>query len=174
MQKQGFPIIEGNVIFKGSKVSEKQLFQQSSLFFKPLCGSQQIGIYRIIYQASSGNYSLIVLAEKNINTKEQTLAFVQSLINEQDYIVQPLLQNHPDLQAFSYFDTLITIRLITIWTGCKAKAISAVLELPKDSYSGYVYALPIDIQDGKIKTITKSPVTVSDDMLQKTKTICRT
>nr|WP_321487024.1 hypothetical protein [uncultured Draconibacterium sp.] len=64
VQKQGFPIIEGNVIFKGSKVSEKQLFQQSSLFFKPLCGSQQIGIYRIVYQASSGNYSLIVSAEK--------------------------------------------------------------------------------------------------------------
>ncbi len=116
-----------------------------------------------------GQLFINCFGRKNINTKEQTLAFVQSLINEQDYIVQPLLQNHPDLQAFSYFDTLITIRLITIWTGCKAKAISAVLELPKDSYSGYVYALPIDIQEGKMKTITKLPVTVSDDMLQKLK-----
>jgi hypothetical protein len=166
MQKQGFPIIEGKVISKGSRVSNEQLFRQSSLFLKPLCGSRQEGIFRIRYQTMPGVYSLIKSEDEEINDCERILSFVQSLINEQDYLIQPLLKNHPELQAFSPFENLITIRLITIWTGSKAKAVSAILELPKDAYSGYVYALPVDIKNGMIKAITDFPVTYTEDMRQ--------
>nr|WP_319997136.1 sugar-transfer associated ATP-grasp domain-containing protein [uncultured Draconibacterium sp.] len=166
MQKRGLPVIKGDVIVKGSIVSNKQLFRQSSLFLKPLCGSQQNGIYRLFYQESSGGYSLILSEDDEINNCEQIITFVQSLINEQDYLVQPMLQNHPVLQVFSSFKTLITIRLITICTDNKAKAISAVLELPRNDYSGYIYALPVDVCEGIIEKITDFPVTYSDEMCQ--------
>lgn len=173
MQKQGLPVIKGKDIHKGNRISKEQLFQQSSLFLKPLCGSQQMGVLRLLYRTSSGVYSLIISEDEEINNCEQIHSFIQALIKEQDYLIQPLLKNHPDLQAFSPFETLITIRLVTIWTGSKAKAVSAVLELPKDAYSGYIYALPVDIGDGRIKTIMDFPVTYPEDMRQVSRRFAR-
>jgi len=163
MQKQGLPVINGMVIPKGSCVSKEQLFQQSSLFLKPLCGSRKIDAFRLEYNESSDTYKLVVSADKMITTQEQITAFFQTLVKKHDYIMQPLLNNHPTLQVFSSFEVLITIRMITVWTGSKAQAVSAVIELPADAYSNRVYILPVDIQSGVIMPVEETVFSVLND-----------
>ena len=120
MQKQGLPVIDGIVIRKGSRLTQGQLFQQTSLFLKPLCGSRKIGAYELEYHSSTDSYSLFVDEDNTIDSRGEIISFFQSLTEKQDYLIQPLLLNHPDMQRLSEFHSLITFRVITVWSGNKA------------------------------------------------------
>jgi hypothetical protein len=163
MRQQGLPVIDGMIIPQGSCVTKEQLFQQSSIFLKPLFGSRKIDAYRLEYHELSDTYTLVVSADEVIDDPERIIAFVQVLAEKHDYIIQPLLNNHPGLQVLSSFEVLITIRMITVWTGSKSQAVSAVIELPADAYSNRVYLLPVDIQSGVIIPVEETVFSVLND-----------
>lgn len=160
MKKQNLPIIYGTVVPQGEEVTNEQLFQQSSLFLKPLSGSQKIDSYKLEYHSSSNTYTLDISEDHTIRAQEEIVSFFQLLVKRQAYLIQPMLHNHPALQVLSTLESLITIRLITIWTGCKAQAISALIEIPTDAYSKRVYALPVDIQQGVILPVEETVFSV--------------
>jgi hypothetical protein len=163
MRKQGLPVIDSIVIPQGSNVSREHLFQQSSLFLKPLCGSRKIDSYGLEYHSSSDTYTVVVSADQVMDTREDIMDFFNALIKKQDYIIQPMLRNHKALQIFFSFEVLITIRLITVWTGSKAQAVSALIELPINTYSNRVYAMPVDIEQGIILPIEETVFSVLND-----------
>ena len=160
MREQNLPVIDGTVIHKGKEVTKEILFQQSSLFLKPLCGSRKMDSYRLEYHPSSESYTLVISEDRKICTPKEIVSFFQVLVNKQDYLIQPLLYNHADLQIISSLNILITIRMITVWTGNNAKAVSAVIEIPADEYSNKVYSLPVDIQQGVILPIEETVFSV--------------
>lgn len=171
MQKQGFPVIDGVVIPKGCCLSKEQLFQHKSLFLKPLCGNRKTGAYELRYYATGDNYSLFVSEDEQISNPEAILSFLQSLAKQQDYLVQPLLQNHPDLQKLSEYHSLVTFRVITIWRENKAQVISAVIEFPVNNSSEYVYPFPVDLQNGTIIPEKEKTITVKQGIESKFKHI---
>ncbi len=164
MRKQGLPVIDGIVIRKGSRITQGQLFQQTSLFLKPLCGSRKIGAYELEYHSSTDSYSLFVDEDNTVDSRGEIISFFQSLTEKQDYLVQPLLLNHPDMQRLSEFHSLITFRVITVWSGNKALPISAIAEFPVNDSSGYVYPLPVDLQNGTILALKEKPVTIKREI----------
>jgi len=162
MQKQGFPVIEGIVIHKGNQLTKEQLFQQRSLFLKPLCGSRKIGAYELKYNVSAESYTLNISENETIDTRKEIISFFQSLTEKQDYLIQPLLLNHPDLQKLTDYHSLITFRVITVWAENKALSISVVAEFPVNDSSEYVYPLPVNLQSGTILTVKEKAVTIKE------------
>ncbi len=160
MQRQGFPVIEGIVIHKGDQRTNEQLFQQKSLFLKPLCGNRKIGAYELAYHSSTDSYSLFVSENNTIDNREEIVSFFQSLTEKQDYLIQPLLLNHPDLQKLTDCHSLITFRVITVWTNNEALVVSAIAEFPVSNCSEYIYPLPVDLKSGTILAVKEKGVTI--------------
>ena len=164
MQKQGLPVIDGIVIRKGSRLTQGQLFQQKSLFLMPLCGNRKIGAYGLEYHSSTDSYSLIISEDATVDSREELLSFFQSQIEKQDYLAQPFLLNHPDLQKLSEYHSLITFRVVTIWAENRVLPISAIAEFPVNDSSGYVYPLPVDLQNGTILALKEKSVTTKREI----------
>lgn len=162
MQKQGFPVIEGIVIRKGNQLTKEQIFKQRSLFLKPLCGNRKIGAYELEYHSSTDSYSLCVSENYTIDNRAEILSFFQSLTDKQDYLIQPLLLNHPDLQKLSDCHSLITFRVITVWTNNEALVVSAIAEFPVSDSSEYIYPLPVDLKNGTILAVKEKAITTKE------------
>ncbi|MEA1877573.1 MAG: sugar-transfer associated ATP-grasp domain-containing protein [Bacteroidota bacterium] len=167
MQKQGLSVIDGHVVYKRDIFKKEDLFQGRSLFFKPLCGSQNINTYSLECDAKIDSYILNVSEDKVLTSQQEIMSFLQELLNQQDYLIQPLLQNHKELQGLSESDALITIRLISIWAGTTAQAISAVVEIPIDRFNNRFYQLPIEMKTGIIQPLEKTVFSVSNEVHSK-------
>jgi hypothetical protein len=167
IQKQNFPVIEGVVIRKGNQLTEDQLFRQNSLFLKPLCGSRRKGAYELKYDMSLNKYTLTISDNQIINDKKEILSFSKSIAQNQDYLIQPLLLNHPDLQKLSEYHSLITFRVITVWAENIALPISAIAEFPINDSSEYVCIFPVDLPSGIIQAKNEKAFTIKNDIYRK-------
>ena len=149
MQKVGLPAIKTiQFLSKGQALTSDQLFRQQSLFLKPDTGHQKIGCYELHYQAENEQYRLItadVLTDKN-----DILDFLNKQILLQDYLIQPLIRNHPDISACFNTDTLVTLRLVTGIVKHQPVILFATLELPIDGKQDTVCPLLMDVQTGGI------------------------
>ncbi|MCK9372314.1 MAG: hypothetical protein M0P91_03895 [Sulfuricurvum sp.] len=169
MVQRNLPAISGVVLTKASEISEEKLFNQTSHFLKPLRGSRKEGCYKLEYDSLCDTYILETSEIQILYSKKEILEFITTLVVQQDYLMQPLLKNHPDLQLFSPFDVLITIRLITVLLKNRATAISAVLELPVDSYSNRVHAVSVDIQHGVLGELKEPNRTTKEKRVEELK-----
>ena len=152
-------------LFTGTvdKIGER-LFQQKSLFLKPLCGNQKVGTYGLEYHSSTDSYSLVLSEDNTVDSREEIITFFKSLTEKPDYLVQPLLLNHPDVQKLSEYHSLITFRVITVWAENRAQPISAIAEFPVNDNSEYVYPFPVDLQNGTILAIKEKAVAIKKEI----------
>jgi len=167
MKEQGLPVIDGIVINRENQLTQKQLFHQKSLFLKPLCGNQKIGAYELKYNAFAESYTLTIAEYQTINDKEEIFSFLKPLTEARNYLIQPLLLNHPDLQNLSDYHSLITFRVITVWAENKALILSAIAEFPICDSSDYYYMFPVDLKSGIILAVKEKSVTVKKEIESK-------
>jgi len=132
---------------KGEPVVAERLFSGSSCFLKPNCGSQAKGAYILSFDEVSGKYALI--GKGSTESNEKILAFMNNQIQQYDYLVQPLLQNHPEITAL-YGQKLVVLRLVTGVIRGKSGAIFARLEVPSLDEPDSCLFLDVDVSSGRI------------------------
>lgn len=142
---------------KGEKITEQQLFNQKSMFLKPIHGSQKKGALALIYRAQSDCYDLTGDGAEHLgnvdsnNHRSGIVNFIQQKINQEAYLFQPLLKNDTELSTIFSCKELITVRLITALNNENTlQAISAVLEIPNDGRYNQVHNLAIEITAGRL------------------------
>lgn len=69
-----------------------------------------------------------------------------------DYLIQPVLRNHPEMRRFS-MGGLCTIRVVTVLTEDGPRPLIAALRMPRgqsvtDNFAGGGYAAPVDLETG--------------------------
>jgi len=149
MEKAGLPAVRTIEFIKnGSAVKHEQIFTEHSLFLKPNTGNQRKGCFELHYLPEKIQYELhtpdIVTGKTNI------LEFLNQRFKGEDYIVQPLLENHPQIASLCHTNDLVTLRLVTGMIQTQPALIFALLEIPVTEKPGYVWHLPINPQTGVI------------------------
>ncbi len=148
MGKRGLPSINTILcIVPGQEVIERCVFKQRSIFLKPRHGSAKEGCYHLLYDKDSHGYILTSGNTKPIHGKEKITFFLTTELKHHDYIIQPLLHNHP---WFNAEGALITIRLVTAIKHNAPKSISATLEIPIQNDLRHTYLLAINCDSGKL------------------------
>jgi hypothetical protein len=136
---------------KGQLVAEKDIFKQKDFFFKPESGSQSNSCYLLTYLAVKNSY--ILTSEKNQNLLthgRDIISCIQMEINNQRFIKQPLLNNHPEITQLCQTNDLVTIRIITCAIKNTIKAISAIMEVPDKENKSVYRLVKIDIKSGQL------------------------
>ena len=150
MGKIGIPVIAGFTVQQGGEITNNQLFLKTSFFIKPINGSHQINNYPLYFHANTSSYQLVITPDKSLINEIEIIEFMNELLKQQTYLIQPLLQNHPSIQELTLVKDLITIRLITICKAGEFKAVSAVLEISLKTNAKNYCILPIDMESGRV------------------------
>src|SRR5690606_16837555 len=94
MSRLGLPSVATVLhLRQGSPIPQADLFQGIPLFLKPECGSRKQGCFVLQYDADSRTYRLE--GDGTFTGKAEILACLTRRISRRDYLVQPLLKNHP-------------------------------------------------------------------------------
>jgi len=158
---------------KGESLTSTQIFCQQSLFFKPEQGSRKEGCFELNYDVKKKIYQLRGFSVEKNGVPNKIISTIQQ-INTQDYIVQVLLKNHPQLKLHSQYSQLITIRLITAVNENQPKIISSVLEIPIIGSFNRVYIMNIDIESGKLESMFEDKYSERSECLSSIKTLIGT
>lgn len=151
-EANGIPAIPSMKFYsKGETICIEQIFIGKSFFFKPDKSSRSRGCFSLIYDKETNSY-LLEQELTNISTtnKEKIVSTLNDHIKKNDYIKQPLLNNHPDLVSLLNIEKLVTIRLITVKNKMHIEPISAILEIPNTDDRNTFKLLSINVENGKI------------------------
>jgi len=149
---------------QGEDVSDQQLFRGRSLFLKPVCGSRAQGGMKLIYLTGDEKYTLQT-SDQTIGARAEILASVQSAISTSDYLVQPLLNNAPELAQLCGSDSAATLRVISAWVDGEPTVLFANLELPPKQLGGQVQMAAIDVDSGCISAVHASATEALKEMI---------
>lgn len=148
MEEQGVPVVKTlDFLQQGMTVESEQLFKGCSLFLKPNCGSQSKGAFSLQFDEVSGEYTLV--GGRETEGSGNILSMMNAQLQQQGYLIQPLLLNHPDI-AFLYGHQLVVLRLVTGIVRGHAIAIFAKLEVPSTSERNAFLFLDIGVSSGRV------------------------
>ncbi len=151
MHKLKLPSISGHYLSQADrKATKKLLFNGQSLFIKPVCGSRKVGCFELNYCVNSDTYQLRSNTDVVASTKTEINNVMLQQIEREEYLLQPLLTNHPLLEQQFNCLNLITIRLITALINQQHTILSAVLECPIDNQFQQIDIYTIDIETGYV------------------------
>jgi hypothetical protein len=153
LSEHTLPGVEGRLLQPLAPISKEELFRGRSVFLKPQQGSRKQGCFILHFHEQTNSYSLMDEVQKTITRRSEILDFLQSRVDKEAYLLQPLLVNHAELSQICPSDHLITFRIVTAIIGATAKVISAILEWPKQAHSIVIYPVQIDVESGKLKQI---------------------
>ena len=134
----------------GESITTRELqVLPDKVFFKPRVGNQSRGCFvvRRTSKAKQMNLQIAWFKVKIVND-DQTLDILNKIIRNHDYLMQPLLKNHPDFVLLFDTDELVTIRLVTVKPEAKSIAISALIEIPIVDQPNYYWNMLIDVDSG--------------------------
>jgi hypothetical protein len=133
----------------GEQVDAAKTFLGQSLFCKPNTGTQGRGCFELLYDRAIKDYR--VIGEEIVEGEVAVLSYFQRKVADSDYIVQPLLVNHPEIrQLCGNQSRLATIRLITGHDGRKPVCIGALLEIPRSGEQKRCWFVPVDCRTGTL------------------------
>lgn len=146
------------VIKQGEKITIDQLqnLPQTS-FFKPTSGNQGIGCFTLV-QDDTIEYDakLRFIWFKDASERPyKDLKNLNQLIANKTYLVQPVVENHPDFTDLFDTNRLATIRLTTCHINNSCHGLTAVLEIPKPDKPMFYFNVSIDIKKGTFITPCK-------------------
>lgn len=139
-------------IKKGLKIKFEDIFLEKSIFLKPDNANRSNGCFVLSYNPLLGTYKLI--SEKNntiLHTPEEIIQQVNESLLHYDYLLQPLLQNHPIMEKLSSTKKLSTIRIITTHHKETILPISAIIEIPRMKDTSSYYFHSINLKTGIIQ-----------------------
>ena len=135
LKEAGLPSIQTLLRFKKECfLRRSEIFKSKSLFFKPVVANAMRGCFELHYESHLDKYRLVGRTWGGdwckFDDRESIIACLNAQIVEVDYLVQPLLKNHPKM--IDLFDTeeLITLRVITYKNSGKPCVVYVVLEVP--------------------------------------------
>lgn len=128
-----------------------QLLAYPRLFCKPRHGSASRDNF-VIEQQSSGEPPAIYAVINGMKSLATDFDKLHKAMEQDDFLVQPKLTNHPELAPLSATEDAITVRIITELDSSGASCYSATLEIPgKTDCAGYYHTiLPIDQTTGAL------------------------
>lgn len=149
MVKANIPTPETIAFFHcGDRVDAKRIFLRQSLFCKPKIGNQGRGCFALLYDQATGDYR--VAGEEMVAGKDAVLGYLQRQAAVSDYLVQPLLVNHPEIRQMCTPSRLATVRFITGHDGKKSVGIGAVFEIPRAGEPKRWWLFQVDCQRGTL------------------------
>lgn len=149
MDLAGIPAVQTIAFFpRRDRVAAEKIFTGQSVFCKPNIGNQGQGSFALLYDQAAQDYR--VAGDEAVAGKEAVLNYLQRQVAASDYLVQPLLVNHPEIQCLGNPSRLSTIRLITGHDGHKAVGIGAVLEIPRSGERKRWWLVQVDCQRGTL------------------------
>ena len=131
------------------------------LFCKPCHGSASRDAF-VIEQLEDGRQPAIFAVKNGMKMLPSSLALLREAMKRDDFLVQPLLINHPELAAISATDDVVTLRIITERDISGTRWYSATLEIPGDADAPgeYHIILPIDLASGQVMPFPADRLTV--------------
>lgn len=144
------PVLE--LIARGAPFApESHLHTHPRLFCKPCHGSASKDTF-VIEQREHDSQPVIFAVKNGMKTLPSSFAVLYAAMQRDDFLVQPLLHNHPELAELSVTDDAVTLRIITERDISGTRWYSATLEIPGDADApGDCHViLPIDLDSGQV------------------------
>ncbi len=166
----GLPMVPTHTcIPRSSTGSLRDWFKtDTKLFCKTRSGSRGIGAFSA-WQSPNGLRGHVYKGPA-LDTSETVEAAWKKLLNLDDVLIQPLLQNHPDLENLSAESDAITLRFISRRNAGMLDCLSAILEIPaahdEKTGSSFHSFLPIDTISGAILAFPPDALISEDDRLE--------
>jgi hypothetical protein len=153
LSEHRLPTIESlHVIKKGIEITPKELASlPETSFFKPTNGNRSAGCFALQKDDSIDHDAKLrfIWFKGGSEMPHKDSKDLNRLIASRDYLIQPLLKNHPDFEQLFGTDKLATIRLITCNAEGKCTGISAVLETAMPYKPMLYWNVAIDISTGE-------------------------
>lgn len=153
MTENGIPAVP-TVAFlkKEGPVAPEHIFTGRPLFFKPNTAINAVGCLALTFNRDKGSYTLRLGNYKRIDVQADIVAEInqrkQTL--QKDYLIQPLLANHPLITTLCGTERLVTLRLVTALINSEPKALFAILEVPFSDYLRACRCMNIDLTSGML------------------------
>jgi len=149
MAEQGISAVQTSDFFsKAGQIEADRVFLEQSLFLKPNTGSRGAGCILLPFDTETGLYQL--LADETIETQNEILAEINRRVQQQDYLLQPLLRNHQLIAELCDTSMLVTLRLVTCIIEGKVTALFAKLEIPCSDDEKGCWAMGLDLATGQL------------------------
>lgn len=152
MSKCRIPAIDGVLVKPGEPLEMAQVFQRRSLFFKPQRGSQKQGCMVLHYDAAADEYGLEA-QEGRLTAPDKILACLRDIVDSTPYLIQPLLENHPQLLEAVPCEQLLTFRVVTICQQEVPKVVSCLLEWSEEPHAKVVYPITFNVTSGHLSLV---------------------
>lgn len=164
MSRLGLSVVETAQLVKpGDDVQDTLLFSRSSWFLKPQQGSRKEGCFALHYLPETNCYRLEGEGVQGCADQAEIKTLLHRHLRVQPYLIQPLLENHPELSERCQTTTLATIRLITVMQAGRPKAVSAILEVPLPDSFDVVFIIAIALESGVLKDMSDTYRASSDE-----------
>lgn len=157
---QAIPSI--SCIANGPETQWQALFIRQSLFGKPNWGSRGQGCFALIFDGQAEEYTLLT-EDKKTKGKQAISEKLTIQLTATEYLIQPLLKNHPEIEDLCKTTDLVTIRVITGHNGEMAICTHAILEIPRPDNHRLWQLFNIDCQTGYICASTPSLTVIQRD-----------
>lgn len=142
----GLPVVPHLFLSRTSgALADDLLFQGKSLFLKPRRGARKEGACALLFEDNA--YTLVRGSDQVVEGMGAIRAELARLVSTKDYLVQPLLINHPELNCLCFSETLITFRVITAMLS-EPVVISANMEFPAGAGVSSVIPVSVEPREG--------------------------
>jgi|GEM_PF-6179191 len=134
-------------------------------FIKPTVGNRSLGCLTIRKHTELEDKILFEFEhfQNSAIFRHKTLEDINKFIGKQEYLVQPVERNHPDLVKLLDTDKLGTIRLVSSNTKDGIFAQTAVLEAPVKYKPAVYWNAAIDIDSGELLEPTNKNILDNED-----------
>ena len=127
------------------------LRSSARLFCKPRHGSAGRDAF-VIEGGGNGEYPAIFAVISGLKGKPATAASLRTAMGRDDFLIQPLMENHPRFAALSPAGDAITLRVITERHSSGIRCFCPTLEIPGGTGAEAVghIILPVDLPSGRV------------------------
>ncbi len=138
------------ILKRGQHLDMQDLLTGQSCFLKPNNGSCGEGCLILSYCPELVRYRLAGdKISKDIQQPSLIIDYIAKQVQQGDYLVQPLLSNHPFIQQYSPTETLVTLRLISACAqNHQPSVVSALLEIPTPGQEKGWWLIAVDCETG--------------------------
>ncbi|MEE9338384.1 MAG: sugar-transfer associated ATP-grasp domain-containing protein [Methylococcaceae bacterium] len=138
------------ILKRGQHLDTQDLFTGQSCFLKPNIGSRGEGCLILNYCPEFARYRLVGdKIGQDIQQPTLIIDYIVQQVQQRDYLIQPLLTNHPLIQQYSPTETLVTLRLIsTCAQNQQPTVVSALLEIPAPEQEKGWWLIAVDCETG--------------------------
>ncbi|MCH9755758.1 MAG: hypothetical protein K0U37_01025 [Gammaproteobacteria bacterium] len=167
LKKIGLPHVPGKIY--DSKILEENpsiLLSKQTVFCKPPSGSQSLDAFLITYSKTTQQHCITPIKKTEIQDAKSIHIYLNQIFKKHKaLLVQPFIEDHPEIKKLSHQKATTTVRIITEKSkNTDPKLLYLQLEIPKvkkTSQTYFIYPLTLDTLD--IDPIFKEKAQMQDE-----------